>query len=642
VLFFEDCGRYFTPVYFKFSLRKHPQTKKLSGYYRLVESYRNADNRVCHRTILNVGFMDDVTSDQLNKIQKQLTERYERKQTLFEREQDDPIVKNYVEELWQRIAASKKLDLAAVEKLSRMVNMDTLQHSNAREVGAENIAYQTWEKLQLTPLLLAHGFTREQAMLAATQVVSRAVYPGSELKTTRWIKENSAVCELTGYEINKITKDKLYESALHLYQIKDALEKHLSNRTNELFDLADKIILYDLTNTYFEGEKRNSSLARFGRSKEKRNDAKLVVLALVVNIEGFIKYSSILEGNITDCNTLSAMIEKLSSHTCNSPAVVVLDAGIATEENLQLIQAKGYKYLCVSRAKLKDYKYVPDRLTTLLDTKSNQTIRLRPVTTQKNTDYYLEVKSPSKEKKEEGMKLQFEKRFEQELQKIHSALHSKGGVKKLDKVHQRIGRAKEKYPSVQHYYAITVSSDAKTNLATEITWRKDQAKHQQKNESLGIYFLRTNLNTQDQIVVWNIYNTIREIENAFRTLKTDLDLRPIYHKNDEAIMAHLHLGILAYWLVNTVRYQLKNNGIDSCWREIVRIGNTQKVITTSGTNTYEKTITTRKCTQPNTNLKTIYTTLQTKHQPFVKRKSVVHRLKPEKIEPPHTQLLLTG
>ena len=97
-------------VYFKFSLRKHPQTGKLSGYYRLVESYRNADNRVCHRTILNVGFMEGVTADQLNKIRNQLTERYERKQTLFEQEQH-PIVNKYVEELWQRIVASKKLDL---------------------------------------------------------------------------------------------------------------------------------------------------------------------------------------------------------------------------------------------------------------------------------------------------------------------------------------------------------------------------------------------------------------------------------------------------------------------------------------------------------------------------------------------------
>jgi len=239
------------------------------------------------------------------------------------------------------------------------------------------------------------------------------------------------VCELTGYDQQKLTKDKLYQSALHLYKVKDAIEKHLSKRTNKLFDLQDKIILYDLTNTYFEGEKRNSKLAQYGRSKEKRKDAKLVVLALVANVEGFIKYSSVLEGNIADCNTLSAMIEKLATHTVGSNAVVVIDAGIATEENLALIQTKGYKYLCVSRTKLKEYQAIPNRLVTLLDTKSNQTIKLKSVTTPTNTDYYLEVKSPAKEHKEAGMKNQFEKRFEAELQKIHKAIHSKGGVKKL-------------------------------------------------------------------------------------------------------------------------------------------------------------------------------------------------------------------
>jgi len=265
--------------------------------------------------------------------------------------------------------------------------------------------------------------------LAATQVISRAVYPASELKTTRWIRENSAVCELTGYDMEKLTKDKLYQSSLSLYTIKDELEKHLSKRTNDLFDIEDKIILYDLTNTYFEGEKRSSKLSKFGKSKEKRSDAKLVVLALVVNMEGFIKYSSVHEGNIADCNTLSKMIDKLASHTLKEKkAVIVLDAGIATEDNLKLIEAKGYKYLCVSRSGLKEYEVVHDRLTVLPDTKSNKTIRLKAVTTEKNTDYYLEVKSPAKEMKEAGMKNQFELRFEEALQRIHKGIHSKGGV----------------------------------------------------------------------------------------------------------------------------------------------------------------------------------------------------------------------
>src|SRR4028119_331122 len=411
---------------------------------------------------------------------------------------------------------------------------------------------------------------------------------------------------------------------LSLYELKDELEKHLSKRTNELFDIEDKIILYDLTNTYFEGEKTNSKLAKFGRSKEKQNDAKLVVLALVVNTEGFIKYSSIHQGNIADCNTLSTMIDKLAVHTCKDrKAVIVLDAGIAIEENLELIEAKGYRYLCVSRSKLKQYQAVQDRLTVLMETKSKQYVRLKAVTAEKNTDYYLEVKSPAKEMKETGMKNQSEQRFEEALQRIHKGIHSKGGIKQAGKVHQRIGRAKERYPSVHQYYIINVSVDEETKTVREITWKKDTEKHRDKSQGLGIYFLRTNLMLADEVIIWNIYNTIREIENTFRTLKTELDLRPIYHKNDNATLAHLHLGILAYWLVNTVRHQLKSSHINSCRTEIVRRANTQKVITTTAKNRLEQLVSIRKCSEPDKNLQDIYDILKSKYQPFRKRKSVV-------------------
>jgi transposase len=157
------------------------------------------------------------------------------------------------------------------------------------------------------------------------------------------------------------------------------------------FDISDKIVLYDLTNTYFEGQYSSSELAKYGRSKEKRNDAKLVVLALVVNIYGFIKYSAIHEGNMADSENLSLMIDKLSRCTNAQNPVVVMDAGIATEENLEMIRAKGYHYLCVSRTRLKDYQAISGRLTVLLETKSKRNVRLKAVSDNKNTDYYLEV-----------------------------------------------------------------------------------------------------------------------------------------------------------------------------------------------------------------------------------------------------------
>jgi transposase len=175
-----------------------------------------------------------------------------------------------------------------------------------------------------------------------TQVISRAVYPGSELAASKWIKDNSAICDITGYDVNKMTKDKLYQGALDVYKHKTTIENHLSTTTNELFDLQDRIMLYDLTNTYFEGTKTRSHLARYGRRKEKRGDAKLVVLAMVINIEGLIKYSSIHQGNYADTSDITTLVGQLSktSHTASKP-IVVMDAGIATESNLDVLSQQG-------------------------------------------------------------------------------------------------------------------------------------------------------------------------------------------------------------------------------------------------------------------------------------------------------------
>ena len=167
---------------------------------------------------------------------------------------------------------------------------------------------------------------------------------------------------------------------------------------------------------------------------------------------------------------------------------------------------------------------------------------------------------------------------------------------------------------------------------TAVNWSKNEQRYAQKETSLGLYFLRTSLLLQDEVMIWNIYNTIREIESTFRTLKTDLDLRPIYHKSDVATMAHLHLGLLSYWIVNTVRCKLKAHGTHSNWQEIVRIGNTQKIITTHGTNLAGANIGVRKCSEPSTQLRNIQSILQLKPKPFTKRKSVVHKPELKKVE----------
>lgn len=631
-------------MYFKMTCRTNPETGSFEGYYRLVESYRNKEGKVSHRTILNIGFIEaPLEAIQLNKIARILTDRYEKKASLFVEE--DVLINKWVAVFWAKIIVGGKLDITVYDKNNRFIDVETIKHTNVREIGAEWMCYNTWQELEIDKLLEENNFTELEIQLAQSQIISRAIYPKSELATAKWINENSAVSELTGYPLERMNKDRLYKSALKLYTIKDKLEQHLSVKTNELFDIQDKIVLYDLTNTYFEGEKRSSTLAKFGRSKEKRSDAKLVVLALVINIYGFIKYSSIHEGNFSDSAGLEKVLNDLNTVTGNINPLIVLDAGIATEANLELIIKNGCDYLCVSRAKLKDYVFDTSRLAVILETKSKKEIVLKKIISPKHTDYFLEITSAAKALKEQGMKTQFETRFEAELEKISIALGKKSGTKTLDKVHQRIGRAKQKYPSVQQKYIIEVSADQENKNATALNWKKDTNKEATTIDNLGKYFIRTSLDLKDEVRVWNVYNTIREIENTFRTLKTDLDLRPIYHKKDASTMAHLHLGLLAYWLVNTIRCTLKAKSIHHNWQEIVRIGNTQKVITTSGFNKAEQEIRIRKCSEPTEKLKKIQAALDIKNKPFKKLesvKSVVHKPRYKKLKNVNYKLLMSG
>ena len=211
------------------------------------------------------------------------------------------------------------------------------------------------------------------------------------------------------------------------------------------------------------------------------------------------------------------------------------------------------------------------------------------------------------------MNEQFQSRFEAGLQKIADSLTKKGGVKLEDKVYERIGRIKQKYPSVQRYFDILIEAKDEAEIkrkkkGAEVTAEKKKVVTSIKwaikegvdiNARSGVYFLRTSVEANSEDTLWQCYNTIREIEATFRILKTDLYLRPIYHQKDESTMAHLHLGLLAYWVVNTVRHQLKKVDIHSGWREIVRTMNSQKAVTTLAQNNYDEVIMVRRCSEPN-------------------------------------------
>lgn len=512
------------------------------------------------------------------------------------------------------------------KKAERLVDVNTIQHTDAREIGAEWVCLLAIRELEIDKFLSREGWSEMQINTTLAHLITRTIYSPSELKSMRIMDENSAVCELlSGNQEWRPGFQSIYKVAPSLYKLKDKLESHLCQKTDDLFNITNRIAIFDLTNFYFEGRKEGSRKAQFGRSKEKRSDCKLLVLALCINKEGFIRYSSILAGNTADPNSLPDMVDTLNAKTRvpddpKDKGLVCLDAGIATEENLQKIKEKGYNYLCVSRRRLTDYEIAPDAQTvTVLDSK-RQPIKLTQVKHEEDGDYYLEINSPAKQLKETSMNRKFKERFEEELQKAKESLTKKNGTKNYERVIERVGRARQKYPSISKYYVIDYIANNPENPKnmTDIQWHIAVPENVDKQS--GIYFLRTNVPTFDEKTTWDYYNLTREIECTNRQLKTDLNLRPIHHKKDDRSDAHLFLGLLSYWIVNTIRYKLKQTGETCFWTEIVRRLSTQKAVTTEATNALGEKVHMRLCSEPNKSADDIYERLKYKKMPFRKLK----------------------
>lgn len=622
-------------MHFISEIRYNPNLQCDDKYYRIKESFRDLTGRVRCRIMLNVGFMTPrLRPEEIRDIAVCLTYMSE-----HQGEQDifggvlakyNETVKSKAKEYWNRMIELGKIDSIkkCIEesryKAERLVDVNTIKHTDARDVGAEWICLQAIRELEIDKFLAQKGWTEHKIDTTLAHLITRTIYTPSELKSIRIMADNSAVCELvSGNNSWQPGFRDVYKVAPSLYELKDELEDHLCRRTDSLFNVSNRLVLFDLTNFYFEGRKDGSAKAKFGRSKEKRSDCKLLVLALCINTEGFIRYSSILAGNTADPDSLPNMIATLSSKTRvpsgngSQKTLVVIDAGIATEDNLEKIKSKGYNYLCVSRRRLTDYKLADDMKTvTVLDSKK-QAISLREVKREADGDYYLEIKSPGKALKESSMNRKFKERFELELAKARESLGKPRGKKNYEKVIERVGRAIGKYPSIAKYYVIEYERDEtnKENMK-DIKWRIALPESVDKDN--GVYFLRTNVDKIDEETTWNYYNLIREIECTNRQLKTDLNLRPIYHQKDGASDAHLFLGLLAYWIVNTIRHKLKGHGETCYWTEIVRRMSTQKVVTTEAINALGEKVLMRLCSEPTKAAEDIYDKLKFKKMPFRK------------------------
>jgi transposase len=587
--------------------------------YRLVESIRTAE-AVRQRTLINLGRHFDVPPEQWAGLAQRIEQITGGQSDWFPVELDrrwEAAAQHYAALVIKAKAGWGEGTGGANPPEYHTVDVNTLELMRPRSVGLEHMALEAVRQLGLDTELGALGLNGVQQMAVLGTLIGRMVNPGSELATHQWLQQRSGLGELLGYDFERLPLKQLYQAADQLWRHKHALEQFLFEREQQLFDLDNVITLYDLTNTYFEGESKANHQAQFGKSKEKRTDCPLVTLALVLDGSGFVKKSAILPGNVSEPATLAVMIEKLRAKDSAKAPTVVLDAGLATEDNVAWLKAGHYRYIVVSR---KRHRQFDEHQAVTVRDEGEQCIRIQRVVNAETDEVELYCHSAQREQKDRGIDERFAQRFEAELRKLEEGLHKKRTVKRYDQVLQRLGRFKQKYARVAQYYDIEVEHDPTTTKATAITWRRTtltEATHP------GVYCLRTNQDQWDEATLWQTYTLLTDLEAVFRSLKSELGLRPVFHHKTDRVSAHLFISVLAYHVVHTIRFQLKAFSIHLSWEGIRRAIEGQDRITVQLQRADGKILHVRKTTRAEPRQQLLYDALGISDRPGRTEKTMI-------------------
>jgi len=507
------------------------------------------------------------------------------------------------------------------------VNINHIEAAQARSIGAETLACHAVRQLQLDQKLTALGFNKIDSAAALGSIIGRMVSPGSELQTHDWLQARTGLGELLDHDFGSTSLTRLYTISDTLLKHQAALEAFLAVQEQTLFDLNRSIVLYDLTNTYFEGQCVQNSKAQFGRSKEKRSDCPLVTLGLVLDGDGFPLGSQVFPGNASEPATLALMLDGLQGKNPlpSEKPVIIMEAGIASADNIAWLSKRGYLYLVVSRERYVQDPRDQESAVMVRKTEHNSVAVYREIDAETG-ETRLYCHSELKAKKEQAIRNRFHVRLEEGLDKLNTGLDKKGTTKNYAKILERIGRLREKNSRVSQDYGIEVIADADKNNAIRIEW-KHELQSDQKDHHCGVYCLRTNIPDWSEEQLWTTYTMLTEIEATFRSLKTDLGLRPVYHHKEDRVTGHLFITLLAYHLVHTLRYQLKRQGIQLSWDSIRNIMSTQQRLTITLPTDDNKTIHLRTTTQAEARQKQLYAALSIKPDPIGKCKTIIDKKK---------------
>src|SRR6058998_1365645 len=471
-----------------------------------------------------------------------------------------------------------------------------------------------WRQLGIEAILQGAGLSERARRLTEAMTLNRLIYPLSEHAMPDWVRR-SALGDILKESFSKLDDDALYRNLDRLHPNREYIERELAEREKTLFNLDDTVYLYDLTSTYFEGQAKANSQAKRGYSRDKRPDCKQVVVGLVLDRDGFPKAHEVFDGNIQDRSSVEAMLDALEKRMGKKPGVtVIVDRGMAYDENLEQIQKRGLHYLVgglqSERNQWLDELENDDGWEQVLRTPSprnpfQKKTRVEIKRQQKGDVVYILCRSDGREEKDRAIRETHEAKLLRDLTKLQQRV-AQGRLKREEKIQQAIGRLMERYPRVARYYQITYDSQQQ-----QLSWKELAEKKAMAKKLDGAYVLKTDRQDLTADEIWRTYILLTRVEDAFRDMKSPLMERPIFHHLQNRTQTHIFLCVLAYHLLAAIEHRFLQAGIHTSWWTIRQQLSTHQVITiVLPEDEHGRILKIRKATTPEPEHREIYTTLR--------------------------------
>lgn len=464
------------------------------------------------------------------------------------------------------------------------VHVDQVRAEESREAGPVHVGYQFWLRLGLDSILAQAGLNERTRQLTCAMTLNRLIHPASELAMPDWIR-CTALADILQVDFQDLAEDALYRNLDKLHKQRVTIEAALAEREKTLFNLDQTVFLYDVTSTFFEGLALANPKAKRGYSRDHRSDCKQVLIGLAVNRDGFPLAHEVFAGNRHDSTTLEEMLTALDKRVGLHPGqTVVVDRGMSGEENLTKIVAKKLHYLVAEPYGARgdwveefendedfvEVKRAPSP-TNPFQRKSTIRVKMRRV----DGETHVLCLSSERKGKDRAIREAHEKKLLVDLAKLSQRVKKgKGRGTKPAEVLESIGRLKERYSRVARYYRMEYDSQTKA-----FQYSLDEAKRARAEKLDGSYLLKTDRDDLSGDEAWRIYTLLTQAEAAFRTLKSPLGERPIFHHKEGRVEAHIFLCVLSYHLLMSIEKTLLDAGVHTSWATVRETLKTHQVNT---------------------------------------------------------------